>query len=63
MYYRGIGVNFLSVINKSYFWWQVEEMTIPKVIGKVMRGFLRYFRVNRILKMENRLRASEIEDL
>lgn len=65
MFYKGIGVNFLSVINKTiYFGWHTEErMIIPKIIGKVQRGFLRHFRSDRILQMKNRLRTDEIEEL
>ena len=65
MYYLGIGQNFLSIINRSiYFGWKTEEeMIIPKVIGKVQRGFLRHFRSDRILKMKNRLRVDDIEEL
>lgn len=63
MFYKGIGRNFLSVINRDIHWYFSEEMIIPKVIGVVKKGFLRHFRSDRILKMKNRLRASEIEDL
>lgn len=64
MYYKGIGINFLSVITvNSSFFYPTEEMIIPKIIGKVQRGFLRQFRSDRILKMKNRLRADEIEEL
>jgi hypothetical protein len=64
MFYKGIGVNFLSIINTDkYYYYETEEMIIPKIIGKVKRGFLRHFRSDRILKMKNRLRADEIEEL
>lgn len=64
MYYLGIGKDFLSVIRRDMIWWfEEKEMIIPKVIGKVRRGFLRHFRSDRILKMKNRLRADEVEEL
>ena len=64
MFYKGIGTNFLSVIHKDMFWWfQEKEMIIPKIIGKVQKGFLRHFRSDRIMRMKNRLRADGIEEL
>jgi len=64
VFYKGIGINFLSVItNRSRYFDETEEMIIPKVIGAVKRGFLRYFRSDRILQMKNRLRADAIEEL
>lgn len=63
MYYKGIGINFLSIIHKDGHWWFIEEMIIPKIIGKVRRGFLRHFRGDKILQMKNRLRADAIEAL
>ncbi|MDR3593814.1 hypothetical protein [Clostridium sp.] len=65
MYYLGIGINFLSIIHRSIYWgWKTEErMIIPKIIGKVQRGFLRHFRSDRILRMKNRIRANQIEEL
>lgn len=64
MYYLGIGRDFLSVIHRDMFWWfEEKEMIIPKVIGKIRRGFLRQFRSDRILRVKNRLRADEVEEL
>lgn len=64
MYYLGIGRDFLSVITVNWnFYNQTREMIIAKVIGKVHRGFLRHFRSDRILKIKNRLRADEVEEL
>lgn len=64
MFYKGIGRNFLSVINRDIHWYfSEEEMIIPKVIGVIRKGFLRHFRSDRVLRIKNRLRASEIEDL
>lgn len=65
MFYKGIGKNILSVIHRNIYWgWKTEErMIIPKVIGKVQRGFLRHFRSDRVLQMKNRLRANQIEEL
>lgn len=64
MFYKGIGKNILSVIHRDMFYWIYEmEMIIPKVIGVVKKGFLRHFRLDRILRSKNRLRASEIEEL
>lgn len=64
MFYKGIGINFLSVINRNILWYfSEEEMIIQKIIGVVRKGFLRHFRSDRILRIKNRLRASEIEEL
>lgn len=64
MYYLGIGRDFLSVITVNWsFYNPTREMIIPKVMGKVKRGFLRQFRSDRILKIKNRLRADEVEEL
>lgn len=63
MFYKGIGTNFLSIIHKDGRWWFIEEMIIPKIIGAVQKGFLRHFRSDRIMRMKNRLRADEIEEL
>ena len=64
MFYKGIGVNFLSVIiTNKYYYYETQEMIIPKIIGNVKRGFLRHFRSDRILKMKNRLRADQVEEL
>jgi hypothetical protein len=65
MFYKGIGINFLSIINRDICsWWSrstQEEMIIPKIIGTVKKGFLRHFRSDRLLQMKNRLRADEVE--
>jgi hypothetical protein len=65
MFYKGIGINFLSVIHRSiYFGWETEEeMIIPKIIGRVIKGFLRHFRSDRVLKIKSRLRADAVEEL
>lgn len=64
MFYKGIGRNFLSVIHRDMFWWWEErKMIIPKIIGTVQKGFLRHFRVDKILHMKNRLRADSVEEL
>ena len=65
VFYYGIGQNILSVIHRSIYWgWKTEEeMIIPKVIGQVRKGYLRHFRSDRILKIKNRLRADEVEEL
>lgn len=65
MFYFGIGQNFLSIIHRSIYWGgkTEEEMIIPKVIGKIKKGFIRHFRSDRILKIRNRLRADNVEEL
>lgn len=63
MSYKGIGKNILSVIHKDTVWWFEMEMIIPKIIGVVRKGFLRHFRSDRILKMKNRLRADQFEEI
>lgn len=64
MYYFGIGQNFLSVITVDWsFYNPTREMIIPKVIGEVRKGYLKSFRSDRVLKIKNRLRADEIEEI
>jgi hypothetical protein len=68
LYYKGLGTNFCSVINRPIYlsflekpaWYEIEEMIIPKVIGKVKRGFLRHFRIDRMLTAGHRFRSDSI---
>ncbi|MDR3595149.1 hypothetical protein [Clostridium sp.] len=61
MYYKGIGKNFLSVITVN---WRIfnpfNEMIIPKVIGQVKEGFLRHFRIDRLLTPGYRFRTDSV---